>query len=57
MAVYIGVIASSFGVVKTLVNAENEADALSKVAKKFTETRHCPIQDITVMRFSEVYGR
>lgn len=54
--VYIGIIKNDECDVKTLVKAENEADALKQVAEKFKDSLKYTEKDITIIPFSEKYG-
>lgn len=54
--VYIGIIKNDECDVKTIVKAENEADALKQVAEKFKDSLNYLEEDITIIPFSEKYG-
>lgn len=53
---YIGIIKNDECDVKTIVNAENESDALKMVMGKFKDTLKYTEDDVTITRFSEVYN-
>lgn len=53
---YIGIIKNNECDIKTIVDAENEADALKKVLEKFKTSLNYTEDDVTIVRFSDVYG-
>lgn len=53
---YIGVIQNDECDTKTLVVAENEADAMEQVLEKFRTSLHYTKDDVTIIRFSDIYG-
>ena len=57
MNTYIGVIKNETCNLRTLVNAENEMEALKQVAEKFMSTLVYAEKDIAIMPFSTKYGR
>ncbi len=53
---YIGHIKNDECDIKTIVKAENEADALKQVMEKFKNSLNYTEKDITIVLFSDVHG-